>query len=892
MPPKAAAAAARIVGQPDVHFDVSLDRVKQYADRAQTTAERFLRDRRGAKYLVVAVDPAGGGELSEEAFVVFLVAGDQIALVTARAIRGHDARYDYSTVPLVFVLALLETVRCVKAMLVEEYRRLQTEFVMPPVLVVMETNFAYGAAVYMQLDWFIRYKLARHPSLSDIKIIFATPVYVWDSTVEQARKEAAELRRLIDDAEPRVQQRYQEAYEIWKAKGKRRGANWPETLENVFRDLRENAEVNSSEAVARLLEGIRTKVTEANQGTKKSWDKEPGAWDFLAQLQEKLTAFVDLRRQVRVHRLDLTNITQKVNERAKGAVGLREGPADLFRARAWPHAGGEDVAKRIAIPDKFWSAAPKTAMGENTTAEEKVRAFQHWLSLPRCALSLPLECAPRTPMRERDGPPRLHLLLLRRATPDPPDVFSAAGGDVCRQVLTGPGRVDRLPSARLVLRCVYQQWRRLSVEVADDGTVQRVEGKQPGGADGGGVTHDDVWMAFSIGLQWCSRFAVLLPTDEHRGQLVQYMRDVRKLVKQSIRQVLDDVQEPDGDASTVPTAAPPPGTAPRRPPPALPDEDVDALAVVAAATNAAVIALRAVRELLRRLVVACVVAGLRPEGGYAVHTRKVTRRAPRGGPRFWQERVLAELRREGVVAGTVDEVARVFGREVVTLRLVCGTAPGPRFAWPGVSATRKRAATDTFAAQLDACTGRLDTVFERVGAASADHCARHPVLAADQTRQVLEGLLDRARGVVVTVHSLTTAEDWRAQPVAALADESLGALSQRLVDMPPAPAAAVATSLLPLQLLTMYSQTMEDLAFLRRLDTFNRSRLLPLLLARSDRLWQVDTVEPGVLCRAHRRSTVAWRHAFSVMWPQRMRQVVEAVDGPERVVYQSHITLR
>ena len=73
--------------------------VREYARRAKQTLDAFLSSGR-KQYLVISVDPAGGGEDSAEAFVVFLVCGDRFMLVTARVVSGHHRAYHFSTLPL------------------------------------------------------------------------------------------------------------------------------------------------------------------------------------------------------------------------------------------------------------------------------------------------------------------------------------------------------------------------------------------------------------------------------------------------------------------------------------------------------------------------------------------------------------------------------------------------------------------------------------------------------------------------------------------------------------------------------------------------------------------------------------------------------------------------
>lgn len=60
-----------------------------------------------------------------------------------------------------------------------------------------------------------------------------------------------------------------------------------------------------------------------------------------------------------------------------------------------------------------------------------------------------------------------------------------------------------LPPSETILNCVYQQWKKLAVWVdpaAEHPVALRVEGKQRDSTNQA-VLRDDVWMAFSIGLQ-------------------------------------------------------------------------------------------------------------------------------------------------------------------------------------------------------------------------------------------------------------------------------------------------------------------------------------------------------------------------------------------------------
>lgn len=201
--PVVVVAGSRPSVDPVTFFDITRETVEAYARNAAHDIRSQLPSRalyhwdhrppkhqRGSlflqrtadRYVVISIDPAGGGALSDEVFVVFLVADDQFGLLTARVIPGHNTKYGFSLVPLVFVLSLLRTVREVRQLLRDAHDAAglpAADFRMPPVVVVIENNFAYGAATYMQLLWFLRERQRRSASadLANVEIIFATPVY-------------------------------------------------------------------------------------------------------------------------------------------------------------------------------------------------------------------------------------------------------------------------------------------------------------------------------------------------------------------------------------------------------------------------------------------------------------------------------------------------------------------------------------------------------------------------------------------------------------------------------------------------------------------------------------------------------------------------------------------
>lgn len=95
--------------------------------------------------MVISIDPAGGGQLSDEVFVVFMVADDQSGLLTARVVPGHNREFHgFSLVPIVFVISLLHTIVQVRDLLKRAHHSARwnstpkPKFSLPPVLVLIE----------------------------------------------------------------------------------------------------------------------------------------------------------------------------------------------------------------------------------------------------------------------------------------------------------------------------------------------------------------------------------------------------------------------------------------------------------------------------------------------------------------------------------------------------------------------------------------------------------------------------------------------------------------------------------------------------------------------------------------------------------------------------------
>jgi hypothetical protein len=67
------------------YYRVTPEALNQYVRTATiATPQEFLDPDEADRYVVISVDPAAGGTLSEEAMVVFLLCGSKCALLTGR----------------------------------------------------------------------------------------------------------------------------------------------------------------------------------------------------------------------------------------------------------------------------------------------------------------------------------------------------------------------------------------------------------------------------------------------------------------------------------------------------------------------------------------------------------------------------------------------------------------------------------------------------------------------------------------------------------------------------------------------------------------------------------------------------------------------------------------
>jgi phage gpG-like protein len=274
-----------VVQNPAAHFELSLDRIlKQYVRQAGHTLWQpgsalwdrapvpdrcpFLQNQED-RYLVVSIDPAGGGVLSDEVLVVFLIADEQFGLLTARIVPGHHRRYAFSMVPLVFVLSLIRTLVDVKRLLQKAHTKAglpDDQFRLPPVIVLVENNFAYGAATYMQMLWLLRDR--SRALLPELDLTFATPVYGLNQWLTVQYAELARKKHSVDKEQASRDEMREALRQAWLAKGKRhKGMNWNNLYQRIRTTLPEGGALpltNIQEEIAEAMNDLLDAAADAS----------------------------------------------------------------------------------------------------------------------------------------------------------------------------------------------------------------------------------------------------------------------------------------------------------------------------------------------------------------------------------------------------------------------------------------------------------------------------------------------------------------------------------------------------------------------------------------------------------------------------------------------------
>ena len=469
------------------HFDMTPANVAAYVGRSLHTmnAQSIFLQPGVHRYILMAVDPAGGGKQSDEALIVFLIANNQFGLLTGCLLGAYHRDFPFSVVPMVFLLGLLGMVRAVKAELFRMHRVAgfsDQSFVMPSVLVLLENNFAYGAAVYLHLLYFLERKRSEDPELKDVDILFATPVYGMDKTLVQLLLDRMSKQTLVKNLTEELKKVMDEVSDKWKSYKRTRMWNFADIKKRVSEklktlkvrdtDLPQNIPQTMVETeVAAVLMDVITEMAVINPALAEEI-RTNRADDF----KEPFTLMTFLQNEIRVARATLASIESLIKEPKKPREedGGRNGQGhQQFRVRPWPEEHRVDPnTDRIVYPEGFYYNAKRSTFGMQTSESEKAMTFNYFVHLVLksshpMSLLVPVAAAPRA-----------HDCTLLRQAPN--------------------GRFHRIASGEELFQCIMNQWVHLHVEVDKQKikTAVRITGKQPGPI-GEGVQKDDLWMAFS-----------------------------------------------------------------------------------------------------------------------------------------------------------------------------------------------------------------------------------------------------------------------------------------------------------------------------------------------------------------------------------------------------------
>ena len=819
--------------QPAVGWGVSEETMKGFIKNATVKdMSPYLDCTKDDRYVLISVDPAGGGFLSEEAFVIWLVAQDKFALFSGRSVKGHKATYTFSTVPLMFVVSLLETIQQVQQALMKLHsksaQQMTTVFKMPEVVVLLETNYAYGAAVYMQTLFFLEDRKKKVPDLADVSIIFATPVYMWNPHTADIKDQlqTAEMRQ--ETSKKQFTLAKEKLDEVWKNRNMKVGHK-----EDLLREIEKkyNFEIGQDfdkipEAYLPVNQMVTIAIDEMIATVKDTKEgKKNNKWKTFEEYMKgevvvgTFTQMENFRRSLQAGKQTISKLKKELADSENKGITATPGGQDLFRSKPWPQ-GVKMVDKEAKLDNEyvFWNA-PKSFLGETTTLQEKIRAFEHWVYILK------------------SSNPRIKILDVGSVTH--PFDSKAVGCDEIPTEL-GEGVRGLLLHPLTILKCVYHQWCKLEVLVdpasIDQKQIVQIRGKMAKG-DGeevNAVHRDDLWMAFSIGMQWCSRFTVLLATSQLRQHLIQYMRNIRVLANRAIQQCLQDaaLSEDVTSPSVAVAASPVAGYVPTIQLP--PDVVIDSLVTVSAIVNAALTQCQLMRNMCRKLIMSCAVAGLAPHSGFHITTRLIMRdRHLLLQQPYWKEKVAVQLRAEGTLL-TLDQVSKMFGTTSSTLRIVSAPPHSGVRNWPSNQTGQRNSTTDETMYNI----GQNLTILQQFALPVLQlHASYHPILKTIVSQKLPMMMIHRLLTLQSSLQSIIA--ELTPEIVETCTQNSMTELSKTYYNQT---RSDELSSFMSLNLLTIYVELTEELLFLRKLHMHGKKYLVKVLEYIPEKRWEVSRI--------------------------------------------------
>lgn len=488
----------------------------QYVLERRTTIRKFLgggdcTDR----YIVASIDPAAGGAASRETMLLFLTQGTNFGLLGG-VVLPRQSGHTIPVLPEQYVSQIYDMIE----LFLESHR---TELLqgpndtMPPVLVVIENNFAYGAGPYVR---FMDPAPGRHLN-SDILI--ATQVFGVDYHAMWMHAELLDLKNRYLASREEYKRQEDEAINLWRLRGRRKGLNftairqelrkhWPDTCVKPDGPV-DRPGINqmpgdgaadpnpgqkwmdeTHKIYKNLLGGDRAR--QLNDEEKKQFDEEQRKWQQLG------TA---------LHKWECDHATYRAYERAtKVAFSTMLHPF-VAQPKQWVESVAyKDIVVtnvnnkrrqvvRLEETELRRAASGKEIFGVST--REKGPGFMRILQGLRRDLAL------------------LPMLLVKED-----EMITTSNLRICPEG-------ERLSSLE-VAYCMLDQFKNLRAKFGTtqegDIMVCAVEGKVE-------EKRDDVYMAWTIGVQWCTQFAQLLHSADQRWTLVHYTRNLAQVSRRTLQ---------------------------------------------------------------------------------------------------------------------------------------------------------------------------------------------------------------------------------------------------------------------------------------------------------------------------------------------------------------------
>lgn len=434
-------------------------------------------------YIVASIDPAAGGEASQEPVIVFLISGSKSAILGSLLFTRQDltaymlfAFWIQAYMPQ--MLQALQQIRTrIQGIMERKTGRRVTSHI--PVMLVIENNFGYGPIVYHN-------QLVSQNQTLTQDIFIATPVYIKAGEHALTRIEQMKIEDERRDVREKLTDAIARFHEEWKRGGVREGFN------------RE-----------RLIRAVRGAVVDM---VSKSIDNDttlPDAKDVIAAVTQPQ----QYDRMVAAGGLELAAALIKKLE-----LGNRI--AMSMRAYGKNHKDGDDAAVdgSVRLPYVFETMpghsvhdgevqfdeisllnSAKTRWGVTTTDTSKRNSYlQIFLGATY--------------------PGRTHLPVI-----------------ICDDKQLVDADCRQWHDATWTMTLVYQQWldsigivgvANAKVHTSGVPRVDKVIGKFKG-------AFDDTYMAYTIGLHWVTQFTQYLPGQDDRQRLLWYMKDVNNLASRS-----------------------------------------------------------------------------------------------------------------------------------------------------------------------------------------------------------------------------------------------------------------------------------------------------------------------------------------------------------------------